>query len=60
MAREERKWHPNFIKYMNDIINHPNYKGLAIEKKSDGTWKWIAPAKSEIGRKRRLFTSLCG
>lgn len=52
MAREERKWHPNFIKYMNDIINHPNYKGLAIEKKSDGTWKWIAPAKSEIGRKR--------
>lgn len=49
MSREKRQWHPNFIKYMNDIINHPNYKGLQIDKKADGTYKWIAPAQSKTG-----------
>ena len=52
MAREERKWHPRFIKYMNDIVNHNNYKGLCIEKKADGTYSWIATAQSETGKKR--------
>lgn len=52
MAREERKWHPLFIKYMEMIVNHPNYRGLRIEKKSDGTFSWIATAKSETGKAR--------
>ncbi len=52
MSREKKQWHPNFIKYMNEIVNHPNYKGLRIEKKSDGSYKWIAPANSEIGLAR--------
>ena len=52
MPREERQWHPNFIKYMNMIINHPNYKGLAIAQKVDGSYKWIATAKSAIGESR--------
>lgn len=52
MPREERQWHPNFIKYMNMIINHPNYKGLAITQKADGSYNWIATAKSVIGESR--------
>lgn len=52
MSKETRNWHPEFIKYMNMIVNHPNYKGLPIEKKANGSYKWIAPAKSEIGQKR--------
>lgn len=52
MAREERKWHPRFIKYMEMIINHPNYRGLRINKKTDGSYSWIATAKSETGKAR--------
>jgi|GEM_PF-91091 len=52
MTREERSWHPAFIKYMNFIIHHPNYKGLKIEKKADGSYKWLAPAESEVGQQR--------
>lgn len=52
MAREERQWHPNFLKYMEMIVNHPNYKGLRIDKKADGTYSWIATAQSEVGRER--------
>lgn len=52
MAREERKWHPRFVRYMEMIVNHPNYRGLRIEKKSDGSYSWIATAKSETGKAR--------
>lgn len=45
-------WNEKFIEYMNFIINHPNYKGLPIAKKSDGSYTWVAPAKSVIGAKR--------
>ena len=52
MAREERKWNDRFIAYMNMIVNHPNYKGLPIKRKNDGSLSWIATAKSEIGEER--------
>lgn len=52
MARNNRKWNPKFLEYMESIVNHPNYFGLAIDRKKDGTLKWIATAKSEIGKKR--------
>ncbi|MBC2053442.1 Alw26I/Eco31I/Esp3I family type II restriction endonuclease [Listeria welshimeri] len=45
-------YHPNFIKYMNEIINHPNYKGLSIKYKSNGSPVWLATKKSETGKKR--------
>lgn len=48
----EKIWNEKFIEYMNFIINHPNYKGLPIAKKSDGSYTWVAPAKSVIGAKR--------
>lgn len=52
MSREERKWHPRFIKYMDSIVNHPNYEGFMINTKADGSYRWIATAKSETGRAR--------
>lgn len=52
MTREKRECHPNFVEYMNFIINHPNYKGLPITKKADGTWAWFATKKTPIGQAR--------
>lgn len=52
MSREERAWHPKFLKYMESIINHPNYKGLPITKKADGTWSWFGTKQTEIGKQR--------
>lgn len=52
MARNEKEWHPNFEKYVEEIVNHPNYKGLPIKRKDDGSYAWVAPKKSEIGKAR--------
>lgn len=52
MPKEEKKWNSRFIKYMDMIVNHPNYKGLPIKKKEDGSYGWVAPAKSKIGQAR--------
>ena len=52
MGRFVRLWHPYFISYINMIVNHPNYKGLPIERKNDGSYSWIATAKSDVGRAR--------
>ena len=48
----EKTWHPNFIKYISYIANHPNYKGLPISKTRDGGYQWLATAKSEVGSGR--------
>jgi Alw26I/Eco31I/Esp3I family type II restriction endonuclease len=37
---------------MHDIVNHPNYEGLPITIKKDGSYSWVATAKSEIGKER--------
>lgn len=55
MSREKKDWHPDFINYMNQIITHPNYKGLPITIRNDGSCNWIAPAKSEIGEARKQW-----
>jgi Alw26I/Eco31I/Esp3I family type II restriction endonuclease len=47
-----RNWHPNFYIYMEMIATHDNYNGLAIEKKADGTYSWLATKNSEVGKKR--------
>ncbi len=52
MPGEERKRHPHFSEYMKMIVEHPNYRGLPIETKSDGTYKWVTTAKSRIGKER--------
>lgn len=40
-------YHPNFIKYMKEIISHPNYTGLSINYKTDKTPVWVATKKSK-------------
>lgn len=52
MAKTDKVWHPDFVAYMNYIANHPNYSGLPIKRKSDGSLAWIATAKSDIGKAR--------
>lgn len=52
MERNDKNWNAHFLKYMEMIANSPNYKGLPIERKKDGSLKWIATAKSEIGQER--------
>ena len=55
MKKEERVWHPNFYKYMDEIVNHPNYKGLRIKKTSSGRYAWITTKQSVIGTERLLW-----
>ncbi|GFH63156.1 MAG: Alw26I/Eco31I/Esp3I family type II restriction-modification system subunit R [Candidatus Desulfovibrio kirbyi] len=52
MAKTERKWHPDFLSYMETIVKHPNYSGLPIERKRDGLLAWVASAKTTIGKRR--------
>lgn len=52
MSKDERNWHPNFLNYMQMIVNHPNYKGLYVEIKRDGSVGWVATAKSQTGKLR--------
>lgn len=52
MSKEERAWNKKFIEYMNMIVSHPNYKGLPIKRKKDGSLAWIATAQSDIGKGR--------
>lgn len=49
----QRKWHPNFVKYTEFIIKHPNYQGIPYEHQSDGQVKWVVTGKSEVGVLRR-------
>ena len=52
MSRKTREWHENFLEYMEFIIKHPAYRGLAITKKQDGTWSWFGTKKTKIGQDR--------
>lgn len=51
MAQDEKQWHQRFLKYMDEIVKNPNYKGLPIKKKTNGSYAWIVTAKSKIGQK---------
>jgi len=44
-----RDWHPEFVKYMYEIVKHPNYKGIpwGIDKK--GKIRWNAPSHRPPG-----------
>ena len=42
---------PKFVEYMDFIVNHPNYKGLAINK-TNNSYGWVTTKKSDIGKSR--------
>jgi len=48
-----RAWHPNFQKYVEFIVTHPNYHGLFFERGKDGEVKWVVTGKSPDGKKRQ-------
>ena len=47
----KRNCSPKFVEYMDFIINHPNYKDLAISK-TDDSYGWVTTKKSDIGKRR--------
>ena len=53
MPRHERKWHPNFTRYMKFVANHPNYEGMPHLYKKDRSIRWVVTGNSSIGRERR-------
>ena len=55
MAREDKVWHPDFMEYMEFVAAHPNYAGLPIKRKKDGSLAWIATKKSAIGAARAAW-----
>ena len=42
--RNKRTWHPNFIKYMKFIVNHPNYSDMPNKFKGSGEIWWVSPS----------------
>lgn len=55
MARIIRKYHDNFIKYQNFIVNHKNYAGLPEAKDTSGQIKWVTTGKSTLGQARKRW-----
>lgn len=55
MTQNEKVWHPKFVQYMEFIADHANYKGLLIKRDTNGSLKWIATAKSDVGIRRKQW-----
>ena len=52
MAREERKYSDEFVKYKEFIISNSAYAGMPMpETKKEGI-PWVSPAKSVLGKAR--------
>lgn len=52
MARELRKYHPQYLQYQQMIVNHSNYKDMPEAVDTSGSIKWVIAGKSELGKKR--------
>lgn len=56
MARNsEREWHPNFRKYTEELVKHPNYDGLFYERNKEGDIQWVVTGKSAKGQLRQAW-----
>lgn len=55
MARKERAWDPRFQRYMEFIINHPNYRGMPGIRTTNGEIAWICAGKSDLGKQREAW-----
>lgn len=47
--------HPNYDKYVEMIVAHPNYKGLYYDRNEDGKVRWVVTGKSSDGQKRQAW-----
>lgn len=55
MSEINRINHPEFIKYQEFIVSHPNYKGLHYKRKSTGDIVWVATKKTKDGKLRDIW-----
>lgn len=52
MVEKQEGYCQEFIRYQRDMIRHPNYQGLPIRLRADGTYVWHASKKTDIGKAR--------
>ena len=45
-----QSWHPEFVAYMDKIVEHPNYAGMPDAIKEDGRVQWEAPSNRSSGQ----------
>lgn len=48
-------YHPNYDKYVEMIVAHPNYKGLYYDRDKDGKVNWVVTGKSPKGQMRQAW-----
>lgn len=46
-----RAWHPRFVAYMDEIVDHPNYAGLPCARDDEGKIDWVIPSNRPAGSK---------
>lgn len=51
----EINYHPNFDKYVEMIVAHPNYMGLYYDRDKYGRVNWVVTGKSVKGQKRQAW-----
>ena len=51
----EMEYHPNFDRYVEMIVHHPNYKGLYYDRRKDGRVNWVVTGKSKKGQLRQAW-----
>ena len=55
MAMSEIGYHPNYDKYVEMIVAHPNYNGLYYDRDKDGKVNWVVTGKSPKGQIRQAW-----
>lgn len=55
MARNEKEWHPDFIEYIEKIVDNEAYDGLPITRSRDGRLGWTVTKKSSTGQARKKW-----
>ena len=55
MTKKERVWCNNFLIYIENISKHPNYHGLPIKRKKDGSLAWIVFTNGDVGKARKKW-----
>lgn len=51
----EIEYHPNYDKYVEMIVAHPNYKGLYYDRDKNGKVNWVVTGKSPKGQMRQAW-----
>ena len=47
MEKTIRAWDSGFVEYMEEMVGHPNYKGMPIRRNAEGELLWLTELDSE-------------